>query len=78
MWHVVQVLSTELVHNQVIVRDWAQLCLEESKSGQTYGIGNKTQRDTKGPRITYQGSEITKIHQIQYRAPRRHEKIINY
>ena len=42
--------------------------------GQTYGIGKKTQRNTIEPKITYWGSEITEIHQIQYRAPRRQEK----
>ena len=42
--------------------------------GQTYGIGKKTHRTTTGPKITYWGSEIVEIHQIQYRAPRRKEK----
>ena len=42
--------------------------------GQTCGIGKKTQRATTRPKITYWGSEITEIHQIQYRYPIRQEK----
>ena len=42
--------------------------------GQTYGIGKRAQRTTIGPKIRYWGSEITDIHQVQYRDPRRQEK----
>jgi len=74
-WYIVQVHSTELVHNYVIVRDWAQFFLEESKSGQSCGIGKKTHRASTRPKITCWGSEIEEIHQIKYRAPRRQEKL---
>ena len=39
IWHAIQGHPTELVHNYVILGDLAQRGIEESKLGQTCGIG---------------------------------------
>ena len=36
------------------------------------------QKTNTGPKIRYRGSKITKIRQIQYRAPRRQEQARSY
>ena len=76
MWHDVQVFSTKPVHNLAILGDWVYRSLKESKSGHTYGIGNKIQRDITGPKVKSMGSEITEIHQFQYRAPQKQENSV--
>ena len=38
MWHFIQVLSTEIIYNKVIVGDWAQLFLGESNLDHTCGL----------------------------------------
>ena len=68
-WHVVQVLSTDFVYNQVTVGDLAYLFIGESNWGQIGGIGKRTQRDTTGHNFRTVCSESTELHQMQYRAP---------
>ena len=54
--------------------DWTQLCLGESKSGQTCGIQKIIQRATLVINFKYLRAEITEIIQFQYRAPQKKEK----
>ena len=54
------------------------------ETGQNFALKNSNQvilveleirfKDTKGLKIKYQGSEITKMHQFQYRASQKQEK----
>ena len=54
--------------------DWTQLCLGESKLGQTYGIRKIIHRATPVQKLKYLSAEITNIIQFQYRAPQKQEK----
>ena len=54
--------------------DWTQLCLGESKSGQTYGIRNIIQRATLILKFKYWSAAIIEIILFQYRVPQKQEK----
>ena len=54
--------------------DWTQLCLGESKSGQTCGIRKILQRATLVSKLKYLSAAIIEIFQFKYRAPQNQEK----